>query len=128
MITRVNWIEPQKEIVTITQMGGIDMSTPDTTADAIHVRRCNQCGAPVEELLVYIGERAPRGDTTADAIKDLLQYVLDSVPDKIDPDLEIESRLNAIAAHAVCLEAERDELQRRVERLEAERDDEKEDR
>jgi hypothetical protein len=63
-------------------------------------------------------------DTTADAIRDLLQEVLSSVPDEIDPNLDIESRLNAIAAHAVRLEDERDALQQRVE---AERDDDVED-
>ncbi len=56
-------------------------------------------------------------DTAADAIKDLLQYVLSSVPDEIDPDLEIESRLNAIAAHAEQMEAALVESNARVERL-----------
>ncbi len=61
--------------------------------------------------------------STEDAIRELLQYVLGSIPDTIDPDLEIESRLNAIAAHAEQMEAERDALQQRVARLRAAWDD-----
>ncbi len=48
------------------------MTKPDTTADAIHVRQCNQCGAPVEELRVYIGDRTHGQDELA-AERDALQ-------------------------------------------------------